>query len=224
MNPFQVLQRLVVMMLMCGPHLSSVQILVAGQNEDESSSSVTACEAESAALNTNTELSDAATALLTTTKDEIIADFSNFCTLIGRQCTVDLSEYSADFEAACAANQGQFYPQTYKLACTTDTVSPIEIPGTVTLNNIPGCLGASCDITNLPSSITQIQEDLATQMNTDVNAALGDSVICSVSSTGETTPSSSSRPYIHTLMGQPLLLLLLLLLVSFWIMADNNTY
>ena len=139
-----------------------------------------ACEEETAALNTNADISAAASTLLTTTKDTILADFTDFCKLVSRSCTVDMSVYSSEFKSACEANQGVFAEKSYSLACETDTVSPLEIPGDINLDNIPSCLGTSCDPANLPASIAQYETDLVDSINTEVDAALGDSVTCNV--------------------------------------------
>jgi hypothetical protein len=164
-------------------------LLVAGQ---DTSAADDLCVAETGALNTNSELSAATTTLLTTTKESILADFTNFCKLIGRECAIDISDYSTEFRDLCVANQGQFYEQTYALACTTDTVSPFEIPGTVKLQNLPACLGASCDPDILPAAIEDVQQQLVTEINTDVDSALGDSVACEVSKNSDGSLSTTS--------------------------------
>ena len=152
-----------------------------------------ACEEETAALNTNADISAAAGTLLTSTKDTILADFSDFCKLVSRSCTVDMSVYSSEFKSACEANQGVFVEQTYTLACETDTVSPLEIPGRIHLEQIPSCLGSSCDPANLPTTLVQYQTDLVESINTEVDAALGDSVTCEVASQNSSSPVGRYR-------------------------------
>jgi len=142
--------------------------------------SQSACEEETAALNTNADISAATETLLSSTKDTILADFSDFCKLVSRSCTVDMSVYSNEFKNACEANQGVFTEKSFSLECETDTVSPLEIPGNINLDNIPSCLGTSCDPANLPTAIAQYETDLVDSINTEVDAALGDNVACKV--------------------------------------------
>jgi len=167
------------------------------------------CEAESAVLNTNADISAATSTLLTTTKDAILADFTDFCKIIGLKCTVDMTQYSTEFRTVCEANEGQFVELTYELSCETDTISPIEIPGTVILNRIPSCLGISCDLENLPSTIESYQTEFAGEIATEVDSALGDSVVCEVGSmmiSNSTTSSSSSSSLLMSPMTRGLFL------------------
>jgi len=153
-----------------------------GQEEEEDT-----CETETLALNTQSEISTATTTLLTTTKDAILADFTDFCRLISLTCTADLAEYSQDLKDACTSSGGVLHEENYKINCQTDTVSPIEIPGTVRLVNLPSCLSTACDPDNLPPSIQQVQDQVFNTINTEVDEALGDNVKCDVGS------SASSR-------------------------------
>jgi len=170
----------------------SLLAFVASQGTATNTTSASTCETETLELNSNQEVSAATTALLTSTKDDILADFSGFCRIVALRCDVNLDEYSTDLKDACEQNGGQLYTTTFELACETDTVSPIEIPGTVALQNLPGCLGASCDLDNLPPSILQFQEDIVAQINTEVNAVLGDMVVCVMDSSEDNADGDGS--------------------------------
>lgn len=163
-----------------------------GQEEPTEEQAV--CIEESAALNTNPAVANATEALMTTAKDDILADFTQFCRIISLTCTADISAYSGDLRAACEAQNGQLVEKDYELACKTDSVSPIEIPGTVELVNLPACVGASCDVNNLPPTLTQVLDDIVVRLNVEVDAALGDSVACEVGSgSGSGSAPSTSK-------------------------------
>jgi hypothetical protein len=152
-----------------------------GQGADDvQTDDQTVCITESGTLNTNANISTATLDLMTTAKDDILADFTQFCRVISLTCTADIADYSGDLRAVCEAENGQLARRDYQLACKTDTASPIEIPGTVKLLNLPACVGASCDVNNLPPSLTQILDDVVVALNVEVDAALGDKVECQV--------------------------------------------
>jgi hypothetical protein len=162
------------------------------KGQEELTDEQAACITESGVLNTNANISSATQDLLTTAKDDILADFTQFCRIISLTCTADIADYSGDLRAACEAENGQLAQRNYELACKTDTASPIEIPGTVELRNLPACVGATCDVNNLPSSLTQVLDDLVVTLNEEVDAALGDKVACQVD-TEASGPSGAAQ-------------------------------
>lgn len=195
---------------------ASIISMTAAQDDGTTASSPEAiCEAETVVLNTNSELSAATTELLTTTKDAILADFTSFCRVIGLQCTVNIADYSKFLRELCVAQNGQLVETTYTLTCETDTVSPIEIPGTVNLQNIPACLGASCQADALPPSIVQVQDDVVVQINTEVDAALGDRINCQVGSSSDNDGSGALSHHSFSSFTTTTIIIISLLAVVF---------
>mmetsp|Transcript_11246 Transcript_11246/g.26698 ORF Transcript_11246/g.26698 Transcript_11246/m.26698 type:complete len:275 (+) Transcript_11246:336-1160(+) len=156
------------------------------------------CITESTSLNKDPNVGSATQDLLTTTKEELLANFTEFCSIFQRKCTIDLSEYSSNLQQACQAatvaspdgttttttttttTNGQFHDYQIVIECRTDTFAPdaIEIPGSVQLDNVPTCIGQSCDPTNLPSEITELLNQLLETLTTEIDNQLGDSFVC----------------------------------------------
>lgn len=149
------------------------------------------CVAESTALNTDGGVSAATQDLLTTTKDDILADLNSFCKVLSLTCTVDLQPYSSDLDVACTEAGGQILKQQINFGCRSDTgvLDALGIRGKVELINVPACIGASCDPNNLPPALTQVSTNVFQSINEEIDAALGDSIVCQM----QTTDSGAIR-------------------------------
>ena len=171
------------------------------------------CIMESTALNKDPNVGSATQELLTTTKDDVLANFTDFCSVLQRKCTVDLAQYSTKLQQACQSTSvdvevddgsgtgsttttttnGQFHDYQIVIECRTDTFVPdaIEIPGSVQLDNVPTCIGQSCDPTNLPPEITELLDQLLETLTNEIDAQLGNSIVCTQSINSSNSTDSS---------------------------------
>jgi len=160
--------------------------------------------------------------LLTTTKDELLANFTDFCSIFQRKCTIDLAQYSSNLQQACQAatatvevddgsgsgsmtttTNGQFHDYEIVIECRTDTFAPdaIEIPGSVQLDNVPTCIGQSCDPTDLPSEITELLNQLLQTLTAEINNQLGDSFVCQSNMNGGSGGGGGGRSSVKNMVG-----------------------
>lgn len=192
-----------------------------GTNDDNDA----ICVSESTALNLNNDVASATQSLLTTTKDDVLANFTSYCSIFSRKCTIDLAQYSSELQQACSSasvtvdgsssgttSGGQFYEQQIVINCRTNTAAPdsIEIPGSVVLDNLPSCIGTSCDPNNLPTMLTQILDDVLMTLTDEINAALGESIVCQP---GDPSSSSSTTAADAQIRNTLLLLLVTVIVV-----------
>lgn len=138
----------------------------------------TACIAESVALVTTTAVSEPYQELKTAIETDVKDDIMQFCNVLKRSCTVNVGDYSAALETACIQEGGQIVSKQATLDCQGKLMQ-IPIPGGIDIyiNDIPGCVGASCDGQNLPSEIEAAFDTAVEQVATEVETAVAESDI-----------------------------------------------
>mmetsp|Transcript_314 Transcript_314/g.514 ORF Transcript_314/g.514 Transcript_314/m.514 type:complete len:201 (-) Transcript_314:121-723(-) len=158
-----------------------VSPVVAEETSDASNEEI--CNEETAVINQNPDVLQAVVALQADVEDILSAEsFRDYCKVLSRKCKADLADYSSDLKTKCTAAGGQFVELDQKLGCSGEIVGSLEIPGTVEILNIPGCIGPSCDTKNLTSDIVDTLSSLIKDAETAIEKALGDRIECEASS------------------------------------------
>lgn len=136
------------------------------------------CIAESVALNTNTAISGPYESLRTTIEADVTNDLMQFCNIFTRTCTINVADYSSSLESACQAQGGQIAKKAAYLDCTGKLMN-IPVPGGIDVEifNIPGCVGETCDVDNLPDAIEAVFDMAVEQVATEVETAVQQSEI-----------------------------------------------
>jgi len=136
------------------------------------------CIAESVVLVSDTAIAEPQGVLISTIETDVKDDFMQFCSVLERTCTVDVADYSSALEAACTAEGGQIALKKAMLDCSGKLMN-IPVPGgiDVVIDNIPGCVGASCDVDNLPPEIEAVFGMVVEQVKTEVENAIAESDI-----------------------------------------------
>jgi len=134
-----------------------------GANEEVTGNT---CAIETAALQQDSGVQSAINEMRDSISTAVQDDFFQFCSILRRACTVDLSDYSATLPAACETAGGQIANQTAPtgLECGGKVLG-IPIPGGVEVrfDNLPMCVGPSCDPDNLPTLVEDTAQQLLTQ-------------------------------------------------------------
>jgi hypothetical protein len=138
------------------------------------------CTAESAVLNTNSDVS-AAVSGLQSEATEVLQNFSDFCSIFKRSCSADLStlDSATELQTACTAQGGKIVERDVGLKCTGSLLG-IPIPGgfTVETKHFPACVGASCDGTMLPAEVEAVFGSVLDRAEKEIENALGNGVDC----------------------------------------------
>ena len=122
-----------------------------------------ACATETAALQLDSAVQGALNDMRQSITSAMQEDFFQFCSILQRACTVDLSEYSTSLPTACADAGGQIANQTAPIGLECQgKVLGIPIPGGVEVRfeNLPTCVGPTCDPDNLPLLVEETVRQL----------------------------------------------------------------
>ena len=156
--------------------LHSVMMFVDAQNNTSMTTDDGDCASEIAALNSDPTIQQALTDLEGNISAAIQDDFYQFCSILGRECTVNLTDYySKSLPTACIDAGGQLATQTASLECNGKVLG-IPIPGGVRVKfvDIPTCVGPSCDLKNLPTVVEDATNSALDQVEQLVENGLDD--------------------------------------------------
>ena len=145
------------------------------------------CTTDSLALVTSNAVMGAYTDMKNAIETDVKADFMQFCSVFERTCTLNVADYSAALESACVSEGGQIVNEQATLDCE-GKISGVPIPGGigVEIQNIPGCIAASCDPNNLPADIKDAFAAIVDQVATEVETAVSGTanVTCGADTSG----------------------------------------
>jgi hypothetical protein len=134
------------------------------------------CIAESLALVSNETVAGLYANLRTAIEADVKADFMQFCSVLSRSCTVNVTDYSGELTSACTEAGGQVASKQVTLDCEGNLMN-VPIPGgiDVHIKAIPACVGASCDPDNLPPEIIAVFDAGVDEVATEIEAAVAES-------------------------------------------------
>mmetsp|Transcript_7988 Transcript_7988/g.15246 ORF Transcript_7988/g.15246 Transcript_7988/m.15246 type:complete len:207 (+) Transcript_7988:78-698(+) len=143
--------------------LTLLLVLTTAVRADET---INVCATETAALQTDSAVQGALNDMRESISTAVQEDFFQFCSILQRSCTVDLSDYADTLPTACEEAGGQIANQTAPIGLDcTGKVLGVPIPGGVEVRfeNLPTCVGPNCDPDNLPSLVEDTVQQLLTQ-------------------------------------------------------------
>lgn len=134
------------------------------------------CIAESLALVSNETVAGLYANLRTAIEADVKADFMQFCSVLSRSCTVNVTDYSGELTSACTEAGGQVASKQVTLDCEGNLMN-VPIPGGIDIHikAIPACVGASCDPDNLPPEIIAVFDAGVDEVATEIEAAVAES-------------------------------------------------
>jgi hypothetical protein len=173
--------------------------------EDEEYTIDVLCTAESAALNSDPDVAAAVEAFRAGALAEL-PGITDFCNVLRRSCTVDLSDYSTEYRTACEDAGGQIATRDTKLDCT-GKIAGVPIPGgfDVYINKFPACVGSSCETDGLSVAVDGVIEASVTAAEEEVKQGIESAIedgSCSggIQDAGEDGTSFATALSLHPLV------------------------
>lgn len=158
------------------------------------------CATETATLVANTLVQGAFQDLQTAIVSDLNNNLQQVCSIENLGCSVDFSGYSSTFTTVCQTANGTVMTRNVSIGCTgsfNDVTIPVDFQ--LDLQNIPACVGVSCDnATSIPEEIQSNVENTRIQVADTIETLTGGALQCR----GDVSPETSPSP-IMTLSPAP---------------------